>query len=151
MENWTLMNTKVTNTPRPVRLPQLPALIYMQSQIMIIGGSFSDDSPLTCSLLYCLLPVQYTVSVFCELSSLHGLKARLKCTRNWVSPTPSFPSDCAPPPEPKGGAHSPGGLEVGESQFRRPEIMPSTLPTLFLSCSIPLSMVTSFHTLGLFF
>ncbi len=29
--------------------------------------------------------------------------------RNWDSPTPSFASECAPPPEPKGGG---GGLHT---------------------------------------
>ncbi len=42
---------------------------------------------------------------------------------NWDSPIPSLASECAPPPEPKGGgvAHSPAGEGVGESLFRRLE------------------------------
>jgi hypothetical protein len=37
------------------------------------------------------------------------------------STTPSLASECAPPPGTKGGAHSPAGEELGESQFRRLE------------------------------
>ncbi len=52
--------------------------------------------------------------------------------RNRDSPTPSLASECAPPPEPKEGAHSPAG-EWG-SQFRRLEKKLSNLPTL---CTLP--------------
>ncbi len=38
--------------------------------------------------------------------------------RNWDSPTPSLASECATPPG-SGGAHSPAGDGLGESQFRR--------------------------------
>ncbi len=42
--------------------------------------------------------------------------------RNWDSPNPSLASECAPPPQnPGGGAHSPAGEGLGESQFRRLE------------------------------
>jgi hypothetical protein len=42
--------------------------------------------------------------------------------RNWDSPTPSLASECAPTPGAKGGgAHSPSGEGLGESQFRRLE------------------------------
>jgi hypothetical protein len=43
--------------------------------------------------------------------------------RNWGSPTPSFASECFPPPGSKGGGggHSPAGKGLGESQFRRLE------------------------------
>ncbi len=42
--------------------------------------------------------------------------------RNWDFPTPFLASECAPPPEPKGGGeHSPAGEGWGESQFRRLE------------------------------
>jgi hypothetical protein len=53
--------------------------------------------------------------------------------RNWDSPTPSLASECAPPPEPKGGgvAHSRAGEGLGESQFQRLEKKLSTLPTLW--------------------
>jgi hypothetical protein len=41
---------------------------------------------------------------------------------NWDSPTPLAASECALPPGPKGGgAHSPVGKGVGESQFQRLE------------------------------
>ncbi len=51
---------------------------------------------------------------------------------NWDSTAPSLASDCAPPPELKGGgAHSPTGAGLGESQFRRLEKKLSTLPTLW--------------------
>ncbi len=52
--------------------------------------------------------------------------------RNWDSPTPSLASECAPPPRNQsvGGAHSPAGEGLGESQFRQQEKRPSTLPTL---------------------
>jgi hypothetical protein len=44
---------------------------------------------------------------------------------------PLSPASVPLPPEPKGGgAHSPAGEELGESQFRRLEEKPSTLPTL---------------------
>jgi hypothetical protein len=57
--------------------------------------------------------------------------------RNWDSPTPSLASECAAPhPGTKGGAHSPMGEGLGESQFRRLEKKLSTLPTLW---------VTSYH------
>ncbi len=52
--------------------------------------------------------------------------------RNWDSPTPSIASECAPPPEPKGGGHT--RLQArgwGESQFRRLKKQLSTLPTLW--------------------
>ncbi len=44
--------------------------------------------------------------------------------RNWDSPTPSLNSECAHPHEPRGGgggAHSPAGKVLGESQFGRLE------------------------------
>jgi hypothetical protein len=51
--------------------------------------------------------------------------------RNWDSPNPFPPRECALPPGPKGrGAHSPAAKGVGESQFRRLEKKFSTLPTL---------------------
>ncbi len=53
--------------------------------------------------------------------------------RNWDSPTPSLASECTVPlpPESKGGgAHSPAGEGVGESQFRRLKKKLNTLPTL---------------------
>jgi hypothetical protein len=51
--------------------------------------------------------------------------------RNWDSPTPSFASECAPPPGTIGGrAHLPAGEGLGESQFRQLEKKLSTLPTL---------------------
>jgi hypothetical protein len=51
--------------------------------------------------------------------------------RNLDSPSPSPASEWAPAPEPKGGgAHSPAGEGVGESQFRRLEKKHSTLSTL---------------------
>jgi hypothetical protein len=46
------------------------------------------------------------------------------------------PASVPLPSEPKGGAHSPAGEGVGESQFRRLEKKLSTLPTL---CSWPVS------------
>jgi hypothetical protein len=50
---------------------------------------------------------------------------------NWDSPTPSLASECAPTPGTKGGgAHSPAGEGLGETQFRRLEKKLSTLPTL---------------------
>ncbi len=57
---------------------------------------------------------------------------------NWNSPTPSLASECAPPPRTKGGggAHSPAGMGLGESQFRRLKEKLSTLPTLW---PVPLS------------
>ncbi len=49
-------------------------------------------------------------------------------------PLPSLASECAPPPQTKGGGtHSPAGEGVGESQFRRLEKKHSTLPTLCLT------------------
>jgi hypothetical protein len=52
--------------------------------------------------------------------------------RNWDSPTPSLASECAPPPRTVcGGAHSPAGEGLEESQFRRLEKKLSTLPTLW--------------------
>jgi hypothetical protein len=44
----------------------------------------------------------------------------------------SLASKCAPPPRTGGGAHSPAGEGLGESQFRRLEKKLSTLPTLWL-------------------
>jgi hypothetical protein len=56
--------------------------------------------------------------------------------RKWGSPTPSPASEYVPPLEPKGGggAHSPAGEGMGESQFRRLEEKPSTLPTCDVPC-----------------
>ncbi len=65
---------------------------------------------------------------------------------NWDSPIPLAASECALPPEPKGGgAHSPAAKGVGESQFQRLEKSlalcllcvlnlpsgPSTVPSFF--------------------
>jgi hypothetical protein len=52
--------------------------------------------------------------------------------RNWDPPTPSPASQCAPPPEPKGGAggRTLAGERVGESQFQRLEKRLSTLSNL---------------------
>jgi hypothetical protein len=51
--------------------------------------------------------------------------------RNWNSPDPSLANECASPLEPKGGgAPSPAGEGLGESQFRRLEKKLSTLPIL---------------------
>jgi hypothetical protein len=50
---------------------------------------------------------------------------------NWDSPNPSLASECAPPRGTTGGgAHSPVGDGLGESQFQRLEKKLSTLPTL---------------------
>ncbi len=45
--------------------------------------------------------------------------------RNWDSPNPSSPGECAPPPPPvmSGGAHSLGREGLGVSQFRRGDIL----------------------------
>jgi hypothetical protein len=57
--------------------------------------------------------------------------------RNWDSPNPSLPSECGPPPEPKGrGANSPAGEGMGENQFRRLEKKLNTLPTLWPTFSV---------------
>jgi len=55
--------------------------------------------------------------------------------RNWDSPNPSLASECAPPPQNRrgrGGAHSPAGEGLGEtnSKIRRRKKKLSTLPTL---------------------
>jgi hypothetical protein len=47
------------------------------------------------------------------------------------SPNPSLASECAPPPRTGGGADSPAGEGLGESQTRRLEKKLSTLPTLW--------------------
>ncbi len=60
--------------------------------------------------------------------------------RNWDNTKPSIASECAPPPG-TGGAHSPEGEGLGESQFRRLEKKLSALPTL---CCNPLSVPISF-------
>ncbi len=48
--------------------------------------------------------------------------------QNWDSPNPSLASECG------GGAHSPAGEVLEESQFRRLEKKPSILP--FLWCTV---------------
>jgi hypothetical protein len=53
--------------------------------------------------------------------------------RKWDPPNPSLPASVPLPPEPGGGAHSPAGEGLGESQFRRLEKKLSTLPTLRLA------------------
>jgi hypothetical protein len=58
--------------------------------------------------------------------------------RNWDSPTPSLDSECAPPPEPMGGAHLRAGGGLGESQFRRLKKKLSTLSTLWETCRLGL-------------
>jgi hypothetical protein len=55
------------------------------------------------------------------------------------------PASVPLPSEPKGGAHSPAGEGVGESQFRRLEKKLSTLPTL---CSIGSDACFSVVALG---
>ncbi len=64
--------------------------------------------------------------------------------RNWDSPTPSRASEWVPlPPEPGGGgANSPAGEGLGESQFRRLEKKLSILPTL---CMWHSSFVKNLH------
>ncbi len=52
-------------------------------------------------------------------------------------PTPLSPASVPLPPEPGGGAHSPAGEGLGESQFRRLEKKVSTLPTLWYHESYP--------------
>ncbi len=63
-------------------------------------------------------------------------------SRNWDSPTPLSPASVTLPPEPGGGAHSPAGEGLGESQFRRLEKKLSTLPTL---CPGLYNSQASFH------
>ncbi len=69
---------------------------------------------------------------------------------NWDSPIPSLASECVSPPGTTGGgAHSPAGEGLGESQFRRLQKKFSTMPTLgcetcFFHRSIdPLSDISS--------
>jgi hypothetical protein len=50
-------------------------------------------------------------------------------------PPPLSPASMPLPPEPKGGAHSPAGKGLGESQFRRLGEKLSTLPTLWARVS----------------
>jgi hypothetical protein len=65
--------------------------------------------------------------------------------RNLDSPTLSLASDCAPPPESNrkgGGARSPGGEGVGESQFQRLEkslalCLLCAVTAVFLSAMLP--------------
>ncbi len=52
-------------------------------------------------------------------------------------PTPLSPASVPLPPEPGGGAHSPGGEGLGESQFRGLEKKLSTLPALWDITSFP--------------
>ncbi len=58
--------------------------------------------------------------------------------RDWDSPTPSPASECAPPPEPKGGGSHTRLLVRGveESQFRLLEKKLTALPTMFITTVI---------------
>jgi hypothetical protein len=57
----------------------------------------------------------------------------MSARQDWDSPNPSLASECAPPARAGGGgAHSPAGEGLGESQFRRLEKKLSTLPSLWL-------------------
>ncbi len=51
-------------------------------------------------------------------------------------PTPLSPASVPLPPEPGGGGQSPAGEELGESQFRRLQKKPNTLPTLWFRSTI---------------
>jgi hypothetical protein len=64
--------------------------------------------------------------------------------RNWDSPTPSAASECAPPPGTKGGgAPSPAGEGVVESQFRRLE----KILALCLLCALRPCLCLNFRPL----
>jgi hypothetical protein len=67
--------------------------------------------------------------------------------RHWDSPNPTLANECAPPPEQGGGgAHSPAGEGLGESQFRRLEKKLNTLPTLWLKpIEIPAIKLNGFY------
>ncbi len=85
----------------------------------------------------CMVAVQNKTPRFrnpvVETTKYHRVPQCMSPSWNWDSPNPSLAIESAPPPEPKGGgAHSPAGEEVGESQFRRLEKKLSTLPTLWL-------------------
>jgi len=74
---------------------------------------------------------QSTYSIYPE----YVLQCLFPC-RNWDSPHPLPPRECAPPLEPGGGARSPAGEWEGKSQFGRLEKKLSTLPTLWLTLKI---------------
>ncbi len=66
--------------------------------------------------------------------------------RNWDSPNPSLASECAPHPRNGGGgANSPAGEGLGESQFRRFEKKLSTLPTPCKQTPLPRNSAISLH------
>ncbi len=63
--------------------------------------------------------------------------------RKWDSPNPSLASECAPSPRTGGGAHSPAGEGLGESQFLRLEKKLSTL----LLCELLYTVAPPFKSL----
>ncbi len=63
-------------------------------------------------------------------------------------PTPLSPASVSLPPEPGGGAHSPAGEGLGESQFRRLEKRLSTLPTLWREEMILYGKVENYSYMG---
>jgi hypothetical protein len=73
--------------------------------------------------------IGHKVHLYC---TVYRVQQCMSSRRNWDSPTPSLASECSPPPGTKGGggAHSPAGEGLGESQLRRLEKRLSTPPTL---------------------
>ncbi len=67
--------------------------------------------------LFCLL-----IFIYDHKICIKRVPQRMSPRRNWDSPNPSLASECVPPPVTKeGGAHSPAGEGLEESQFRRLE------------------------------
>jgi hypothetical protein len=93
-----------------------------------------------CLLLWPMLAKHHKVHIYKEYHSVCPLVG-------WDSPIPSLASECAPPHRTGGGgAHSPAGEGLGESQFRRLE---KSL-ALFLLCAKhrPLSHVFPLPRVG---
>jgi hypothetical protein len=86
-----------------------------------------------------LSSLNQTVNVATQSTYIYRVPQCMSPRRKWDSPTPSLASECAPPPEIKGetkgggGANSPAGEGLVESQFRRLEKKLSILPTLSIS------------------
>jgi hypothetical protein len=80
------------------------------------------------SLLFCIIFLDG-----CQTQStyIYRIPQCISPRWNWDNPTPSPRRRvCTPPLVPGGGAQSPAGEGLGESQFRRLEKKLSTLPTL---------------------
>ncbi len=124
------------------------AALYTPSRASSRSGQLHTESSLHIGYNNTVHICQYMLPVFWLVLYTHyGLTkyVYIKSTAVYVPsselgqshPNPSLASDCAPPPRTGGGgAHSPAGEGLGESQFRRLEKKLSILPTLWMDFNL---------------